>query len=106
MPSYCNRLLLLLPFALTASAQEAPAPQTTASGEPKEQIVVLERFVAEEKVVDKANVLPGEAMRSVVGFDRPLPEIPRAVYVVNSSLLDNLAIRNSEDLIKIAPSTY
>jgi iron complex outermembrane receptor protein len=106
MPYHRHRLFLLLPFALSASAQDAPAPNSASPGEPKEQIVVLDRFVAEEKVVDKSNVLPGEAMRSVVGFDRPLPEIPRAVYVVNSSLLDNLAIRNSEDLIKIAPSTY
>ncbi len=101
-------LPLSLLLTLSAFAQEAPAPspEPTVPVPPKEDIVVLERFVAEEKAEDKAMVLPAQPLRSVIGFDRPIMEIPRAVYVVNSSLLDNLAIRNSEDLIKIAPSTY
>jgi len=40
------------------------------------------------------------------GFDKPLMDTPRAITVVSSEMLDIGAIRSSEDLVKIAPSTY
>lgn len=83
----------------TAIAQVAPA-------ESKEDIVKMEKFVAEEALDDKALVLPVEPTRSVFGLSQSLAETPRSATVVNATLLDNMGIRNTEDLIKISPSTY
>lgn len=90
--------LLVLTLLLPVQAQEKK--ETT------ENIILLERFVAEEKIDDKAGVLPTQPTRSVLGFARSIPDTPRSVTIVDARLLDNLGIRNTEDLIKIAPSTY
>ena len=73
---------------------------------PKEEIVKIEKLVAEEALEDKALVLPTEPTRTVFGMSQSLAETPRSATVVPASLLDSLGIRNSEDLIKIAPSSY
>lgn len=66
----------------------------------------MDKYVAEEALDDKALVLPVEPTRSVFGLSQSLAETPRSATVVNATLLDNLGIRNTEDLIKISPSTY
>jgi len=91
--------ILSLTTGLGLFAQMAPDA-------PKEDIVKIEKLVAEESLEDKALVLPTEPTRSVFGMAQSLAETPRSATVVPSSLLDSLGIRNSEDLIKIAPSSY
>lgn len=86
--------------ALSSGAAAQTAPQ------PAEEVVKIEKLVSEESLEDKALVLPTEPTRSVFGLSQSLAETPRSATVVNASLLDNLGIRNSEDLIKISPSTY
>lgn len=96
-------------FALAATLlvpglyAQATTPEKTKS---KEEIVKLDKFVNEENVEDKALVLPTEPTRSVFGLSQSLAETPRSATVVNATLLDNLGIRNSEDLIKVSPSSY
>lgn len=99
LPFYGAILFLALGQGL--HAQVAPA-----SEEPKEDIVKIEKLVAEEALEDKALVLPTEPTRTVFGMSQSLAETPRSATVVPASLLDSLGIRNSEDLIKIAPSSY
>jgi|GEM_PF-1122783 len=97
-PALCC-VLAIPTLQQTLFAQTTPA-------EPKEDIVKMEKFVAEEALDDKALVLPVEPTRSVFGLSQSLAETPRSATVVNATLLDNLGIRNTEDLIKISPSTY
>jgi len=91
--------ILSLTGGLGLFAQMAPEA-------PKEDVVKIEKLVAEESLEDKALVLPTEPTRSVFGMSQSLAETPRSATVVPSSLLDSLGIRNSEDLIKIAPASY
>lgn len=88
----------MLGFALATSA--------LAQTETKDEVVKIEKLVSEENIEDKAMVLPTEPTRSVFGLSQSLAETPRSATVVNANLLDNLGIRNSEDLIKVSPSTY
>lgn len=96
-PATC--CLLGAAFFSTAVAQ-------TASIETKDEVIKIEKLVSEESFEDKAMVLPTEPTRSVFGLSQSLAETPRSATVVNANLLDNLGIRNSEDLIKVSPSTY
>ncbi|HEY0943706.1 MAG TPA: TonB-dependent receptor [Opitutaceae bacterium] len=99
---------LLLAGGCAVHAQLIPTPSSnTPPAKTDEDVVVLERFVTEDGGDGDSNfVLPKTPTRSVFGFARSLDETPRSVTVVNASLLDNLGIRNSEDLVKIAPSAY
>ncbi|PTY07884.1 hypothetical protein DB347_06555 [Opitutaceae bacterium EW11] len=91
---------------LLAQAAQAQVSPEAKDAEPKDEIVKVEKLVTEEGFEDKALVLPTEPTRSVFGLSQSLAETPRSATVVNANLLDNLGIRNSEDLIKISPSTY
>lgn len=91
---------------LLGAALLSPAHAQTSASETKDEVVKIEKLVSEENIDDKAMVLPTEPTRSVFGLSQSLAETPRSATVVNASLLDNLGIRNSEDLIKVSPSTY
>lgn len=100
-----ERVRHALCLVLAATAYTA-LPAQVATTETKEDVVKLEKLVSEENFDDKAMVLPTEPTRTVFGLSQSLAETPRSATVVPSSLLDSLGIRNSEDLIKIAPSSY
>ena len=100
-----ERVRNALCLVLAATAFTA-LPAQVAPTETKEDVVKLEKLVSEESVDDKAMVLPTEPTRTVFGLSQSLAETPRSATMVPASLLDSLGIRNSEDLIKIAPSSY
>src|SRR4051812_34944955 len=81
------------------------APLTFAQ-EAKEDVVVLDKFVAQEKASDLFSGSANKSVNSVFGFDKSLMDTPRTVTVISSFQLDTIGIKSSNDLIKLAPSTY
>jgi len=86
--------------AASLDAQEK-SPDTPASSD--EAVVKLEKYVAEEDEREQLHHLQ-QADAHRVRFDKPLMDTPRAITVVTSEMLDIAAIRNAEDLVKVAPS--
>lgn len=105
-PRERGRIPRLMCAAMAAAALCRPALAQTTPDPKEDETVKLSKYVAEDTIDDKAMVLPTEPTRSVFGLSQSLAETPRSATVVPSNLLDNLNIRNTEDLIKIAPSTY
>ncbi len=85
---------------LVAAAPSAPAQLSTesVSGEVEE----LASFGGE----DFSLVLPTEPINSVFGFGRSLVETPRSATVIGSGLIDNIGIRDGDQLSRIVPGTY
>jgi len=86
-------------FAQETKSSDAPAPGD-------ENVVKLEKFIAEEGRADPNSIMANRPSGVAFGFDKPLMDTPRAITVVSSEMLDIGAIRSSEDLVKVAPSTY
>jgi outer membrane receptor protein involved in Fe transport len=87
-------------LAFSQTAPAAPAPK------PPEEILVLEKFIASDTKEDANRIVPNQATRSVLGLDKSLYETPRSATNISSEFLKTLAIRNSEDIARIAPSTF
>lgn len=100
------RHLLLIPFtclaALPLSAQKVDAPKED-SKDGKENIVVMEKFVAEEKG-DPNGVMPPP--NSMFGLDKPVVEIPRSISTVSGEMVEKFNINELVDMAKFVPSTY
>ncbi|MEO5958576.1 MAG: hypothetical protein ABIZ49_09235, partial [Opitutaceae bacterium] len=87
-----------------STATSAP-PAGTASA-PKDEITVLEKFIASEKATDPYGLLPSQAVGTAVGFSRLLEETPRAISIVSSELIDKVGIRDADQLFQVVPGTY
>ncbi|HEY0944226.1 MAG TPA: TonB-dependent receptor [Opitutaceae bacterium] len=100
---------LLLAGACAVHAQIVPAPsaETSAASPPAdEDVVTLDRFVAEERLLDPNNVIAKTPIGSAVGFARKLEDTPRSVSVISSELVDKIGIRDGDQLFRILPGTY
>src|SRR5215212_8580345 len=108
--SYCSRSFVVASLCLLIAGQPALiyAQETKSSDTPSsdENVVKLERFIANENTVDSNSIIANRPSGVAFGFDKPLMDTPRAITVVSSEMLDIGAIRSSEDLVKVAPSTY
>src|SRR5690242_19414838 len=88
-------------------AQAAPTePATGTETKKSEDIVMLEKFVAEDKAFDLNSVLPTTLVESVFGFAKPLVETPRSATLLSSELVDKVGLRNIEDIARVVPSSY
>ena len=92
-----KRGLLLALCCLTPAAAIYAQPSEPAT-DPSEPVVKLDDV--ESVASDDNLVMPTEPTRSVFGLNMSLAETPRSANIVNATLLDNLGIRNTEDLIK------
>ncbi len=106
-----SRRLAPLLRALAAAASLlacAPAGRSdqAVAAKPTEDIVTMEKFVSEAAGGDANRIVPNAPTKSVLGLDKTLFETPRSATNISSELLQTLAIRNSEDIARIAPSTY
>src|SRR5688500_3450151 len=93
----------LLTFALIASTlcplqQAGAAEADTEESKQNEDIIVLEKFVASESANDPFGLLPKNAVRTAVGFDRKLEDTPRSVSIVSSEMIDKVGIRDADQL--------
>ncbi len=96
------------PAVEVAAEPAAPEPiETPGLGLPKrEDIVVLDRFVAQDTAFDPNNVVPKNAIGSAIGFNRKLEDTPRSISVISSELVDKIGIRDGDQLFRILPGTY
>jgi outer membrane receptor protein involved in Fe transport len=51
-------------------------------------------------------LIPNQPTQTVFGFGKSAVDTPRSYTEISSELLDKLAISNSEDIARVAPSTY
>ncbi|MBL9192344.1 MAG: TonB-dependent receptor [Opitutaceae bacterium] len=89
---------------LAASGQVAtPGEAAKKSDEP---VITLEKFIAEENKDDPNRIVPNQPTSSILGLNRSLYDTPRSATNISSEFIKTLAIRNSEDIARIAPSTF
>ena len=100
-------LIVALAHPKPAFPQPSPADSAAAgSTKPAEEITVLEKFIASDTKEDANRIVPNQPTRSILGLDKSLYETPRSATNISSEFLKTLAIRNSEDIARIAPSTF
>lgn len=93
------------PAESSAPATAVPSPAETAGGA-KEEIHVLEKFIASESSEDRYGLLPKQPVGTAVGFSRKIEETPRAISIVSSELIDKVGIRDADQLFQVVPGTY
>lgn len=93
-PAY--RLLLLLATALPAAAAE----------DSSDKVITLERFDASEKALDPTGLMNDRPIGSAFGFEKPIVEASKSISVISTRQMETVGIRVSDDLVKVAPSTY
>lgn len=87
-----------------ASLMSAAAPVVT-HAQSEEVAGELEAYVGTGSL-GAAEILPTQPIDSVFGPGRTILDTPRSVTVISSDLITAAAVRNSEDLARLAPSTY
>ncbi|HKB91816.1 MAG TPA: TonB-dependent receptor plug domain-containing protein, partial [Opitutaceae bacterium] len=97
---------LIIGGACSAFAQDASPTIPVEPSKKDDNVVELEKFVADEKPMDAAGIMTTRPVSSAFGFDKSLVDTPRAITVVSQQQLDATGIRNSEDLVKVAPGTF
>lgn len=95
----------MLSLAPALKAQSVPAPAATPAPDTKEaeNIVVMEKFVAEERNDPNGVMPPPNAM---FGLDKPVLDIPRSISTVSGEMVEKFNINELVDMAKFVPSTY
>lgn len=62
--------------------------------------------IEELVVVGKQNSQPHEAIRSILGFELSILEIPRSASTISEELLDQFDIRDIDELITLSPGSF
>lgn len=93
-----KKLALLIGLSCVVAAQNALAEDTqvsSAGGEVQEVIVVGDKMG-----------LMNEKAKSVFGFDKSILETPRSVTSVSSTMMENYAITDIDDLVLVSPGAF
>jgi len=93
---------LALACTVSARAQSANYASGTTTEESAGEVEELVSLGGEDPNV----ILPNQPTQTVFGLGKNAVDTPRSYTVISSDLLDKLAIVNSEDIARIAPSTY
>ncbi len=72
----------------------------------KDDVVELEKYVAEDEVEDNLNMMPTEPVKSVFGFDKTILETPRSVTSISSEMLQRYDITDIDDLVALTPGSF
>ena len=83
-------------LTLTASFAATAADETSDTSGVIEEIVV----------VGDLGSLPGDAVKTVFGFDKSLLETPRSVSTASAEMMDRFNMRDIDELIALAPGTF
>ena len=62
--------------------------------------------IEEIVVVGDLGSLPGDAVKTVFGFDKSLLETPRSVSTVSAEMMDRFNMRDIDELIALAPGSF
>src|SRR5882724_279706 len=99
----------LLALALSTTSLLAPSAiraQEAATEDKKEDVVVLEKFDASDKKYDPTGLITDRPVGSAFGFDKSLSDTPKAITLISTQQMESIGLRVSDDLVKVAPSTY
>ncbi len=89
------RAAAILVLALPCAAAQDEAETHAAS-----------RTIEEIVVVGDLGSLPGDAVKTVFGFDKSLLETPRSVSTASAEMMDRFNMRDIDELIALAPGTF
>lgn len=92
-------------IAVLASHSLVVFAQTKDSTEAKEPILVLEKFVTENKGEDPNAIMPSQPV-DILGLDKKIVETPRSLSLVSGEMIDKFNMTELADLSRFAPSTY
>ncbi len=87
-------LCLMVPWASAISESEE-LPSADTSG-----------FIEEIVVVGDLGSLPGDAVKTVFGFDKSILETPRSVSTVSAEMMERFSMRDIDELIALAPGSF
>ena len=93
-------------FALRATAILALAASSAAAEVDEAQGRDISGTIEEIVVVGDLGSLPGEAVKTVFGFDKSLLETPRSVSTVSAEMMDRFNMRDIDELIALAPGSF
>lgn len=92
--------LFLPPTAVLAQTKAADEKKAT------EPILVLEKFVTEQKVDDPSYVLPTQPVESAFGFTKSLAETPRSSSLISAETIEKFSLSAVEDLVRVVPGVF
>jgi iron complex outermembrane receptor protein len=95
-----------LAFVLIAGATWVDAQTDEKKDKDDEHIIVLEKFIADDKAYDPNGLIPKSPTGDVFGLAKPIVETPRSITIVASEMIDKFSINELVDLARFAPSTY
>ncbi|HEY8995409.1 MAG TPA: TonB-dependent receptor plug domain-containing protein [Lacunisphaera sp.] len=102
MFKYTHALLVassILPAAVL------PAQETAAEKKP-EPVLVLEKFVTEDKGQDPNYVLPTQPTEGSFGFSKTLLDTPRSTSLISAETIDRFSLSAVEDLARVVPGVF
>ena len=85
-------------LAMTASSVAMEVDQT--------RVQDISGTIEEIVVIGDLGSLPGEAVKTVFGFDKSLLETPRSVSTVSAEMMDRFNMRDIDELIALAPGSF
>jgi iron complex outermembrane receptor protein len=94
------------PLVLLALALGAATALAEDKKDQPEDIVTLEKFVAEAGAADIHGILPTRESASVFGTTRSLADTPRSVTLIESTLIDLNGLRTVNDFVAITAGSF
>ena len=91
---------------IRATAILALAASSTAAEVDETRVQDTSGAIEEIVVVGDLGSLPGEAVKTVFGFDKSLLETPRSVSTVSAEMMDRFNMRDIDELIALAPGSF
>ena len=89
--------ILILPATCAAAQGEAETDVTRGD---------TSGTIEEIVVVGDLGSLPGDAVKTVFGFDKSLLETPRSVSTISAEMMDRFNMRDIDELIALAPGSF
>ncbi len=102
--THLHRLTVALRRGAAASLLLAAIHAMAAT--PDENLVLLEKFVTEEKKIDPMGILPNAPADSVFGMGLKAIETPRSISVVTAEMIELFDIDDINDLVGLTSGTY
>jgi iron complex outermembrane receptor protein len=80
------------------------AQETTPTA--SEPVILLDKFVLEERVEDPLGMLPERPVEGAFGFQKSVLDTPRSVSLVSAEVIDAMSLSAVEDLVRVVPGVF
>jgi iron complex outermembrane receptor protein len=103
MSKFTRLAVLVVSIASATTAIHAQTNGDSKEKKPDENIVVMEKFVANDN--DPSGLIP-KISDSVFGLGKPIVDTPRSISIVSGDMVDKFHINELVDMASFVPSTY